>query len=197
MVDAGSVVKKKSDPEKKDGLTPGKVGQAAVFGLAFGFLLQKGGVAKYHILVGQLLFQDFTVVKVMMSAVVVGMIGVYFLNRSALINLNIKPTRLASNIVGGLIFGAGFGLLGYCPGTGMAALGEGNLDAIFGIGGLIIGSYIFAEFSGKIKASLDKWGDLGKVTLPDLLKIPRGAVVLIMVLLLSGFLFFVEQKWPS
>lgn len=197
MADAGSVVKKKSDPEKKDGLNFSKVLQAAIFGLLFGFLLQKGGVAKYHVLVGQLLLQDFTVVKVMMSAIVVGMVGIYILNKFAFINLNINPTRLASNIVGGLIFGAGFALIAYCPGTGMAALGEGNFDALFGIGGLVVGSYIFAEASGTIKQTIEKWGDLGKFTIDDMLKIPRGAVVFIMAILLVSFLFFVEQKWPD
>ena len=196
MTDTESVVKNKSDSDTKKKLESEKFIQAIIFGFIFGFLLQKGGVAKYHILVGQLLVQDFTVIKVMMSAIVVGMVGVYFLNKLALTNLHLKPTRLGSNIIGGLIFGVGFALIGYCPGTGAAAIGQGNGDALFGVGGLLLGSYLFAELSGKIKETIGKWGDLGKITIPDLLKVPHGAVVLILCLFLLGFLFFVERTWP-
>ena len=103
-----------------------------LFGLAFGFLLQKGGVAKYHILLGVLLLEDFTVIKVMLSAIIVGMVGVLTMNRLGLVELHLKPTRYAANVLGGLVFGVGFALIGYCPGTGAAALGQGNYDAIGG-----------------------------------------------------------------
>lgn len=188
MTDSESVVKLK--------LESSKFIQAMVFGFIFGFLLQKGGVAKYHILMGQLLLQDFTVIKVMMSAIVVGMVGVYFLYKLDLIKLHLKPTRLGSNIIGGLIFGVGFALLGYCPGTAAAAIGQGNGDALFGVGGLILGSYLFAELSGKLKDTIEKWGDLGEITIPDLLKVPHGAVVLLFCLFLLGFLFFIERNLP-
>ena len=118
-----------------------------VFGIAFGFLLQKGGVAKYHVLVGVLLLRDFTVIKVMLSAILVGMIGIFALRRAGLVKLHVKPTRYAANIIGGLIFGVGFALSAYCPGTGAAALGQGNLDAIAVMVGMVVGSYLFAEAS--------------------------------------------------
>ena len=86
----------------------------AIFGLAFGFLLQKGGVGKFNVLIGQLLLQDFTVAKVMLTAIVVGMVGIFTLHHFAKVNLHIKPTRIGANIIGGLLFGAGFALMGYC-----------------------------------------------------------------------------------
>ena len=92
-----------------------------LFGIVFGFLLQKGGVAKYHILLGVLLLEDFTVIKVMLSAIIVGMLGIFTLHGLGLVELHIKPTRYAANIFGGLLFGVGFALIGYCPGTGTAA----------------------------------------------------------------------------
>ena len=98
-----------------------KILQATLFGLMFGFLLQKGGVAKYHVLEGQLLLQDFTVAKVMLSAILVGMVGIYFLHKIAYTKMHIQPTKIGANILGGLIFGVGFALAGYCPGTGAAA----------------------------------------------------------------------------
>ena len=149
-----------------------------VFGIAFGFLLQKGGVAKYHILMGMLLLEDFTVTKVMLSAIVVGMVGVLAMNSLGIVELHIKPTRYAANILGGLVFGIGFAILGYCPGTGAAALGQGNLDAIAGVLGLMAGSYLFALASASLGRTVLKWGDRGKLVLPDVLHVPRWGVVL-------------------
>src|SRR5688500_1034659 len=119
MIDPGKLVKESSGEEATK---PKKLVQAILFGLIFGFLLQKAGVAKFHILVGQLLLQDFTVVKIMLTAILVGMLGITFLNSKAKVNLHIKPTQVGSNVFGGLLFGFGFALLGYCPGTGPAAL---------------------------------------------------------------------------
>jgi len=163
-----------------------------LFGIVFGFLLQKGGVAKYHVLIGQLLLADFTVVKVMLSAVVVGALGIHFMHRAGLVELHIKPTRYASNIIGGLLFGVGFALSAYCPGTGAAALGQGNYDAVAMMLGMIAGSYFFAEMSGWIARKVDPIGDRGKLTLHDILPMGRTTVVLGSVALLSGVLVGVE-----
>ena len=147
MIDPGKTVKESSDPPPP-APSGGQVITALLFGLAFGFLLQKGGVAKYNVLIGQLLLQDFTVVKIMVSAIIVGMVGIFTLNHFAKVNLHIKPTRIGAQSIGGLLFGAGFALLAYCPGTGAAALGQGSWDVLFGMAGLVAGSYLFAEMSG-------------------------------------------------
>ena len=143
------------------------------FGIAFGFLLQKGGVAKYEVLVGALRLTDFTVFKVMLSAIAVGMVGIFAMHALGLIKLHVKPTRYAANIVGGLIFGVGFALIGYCPGTGAAALGQGNFDALAGIAGMVVGSHLFAEVSGKMAETLQNVGDRGKLMLHEVLGIRR------------------------
>lgn len=165
-----------------------------LFGLVFGFLLQKGGVGKFNVLVGQLLLQDFTVAKVMLTAIVVGMIGIFTLQHFGKVKLHLKPTRIGANVIGGLLFGAGFALLGYCPGTAAAALGQGSWDALFGMAGLVAGSWIFAELSGWSKRTVEKWGDLGKVLLPDLLHLPRrafaiglGVALITIILVLERF----------
>ncbi|MGZ8287646.1 MAG: YeeE/YedE thiosulfate transporter family protein [Telluria sp.] len=139
-----------------------------VFGIAFGFLLQKGGVAKYEVLLGSLLLTDFTVMKIMLTAILVGMIGIFSMHALGLVKLHVKPTRYAANVIGGLVFGAGFALLGYCPGTGAAALGQGNLDAIAGIGGLLAGSYVYAELSRPLGSTVLAWGNRSGIMLPDL-----------------------------
>jgi len=148
------------------------------FGIIFGFLLQKGGVAKFHVLIGQLLLKDFTVIKVMLSAVIVGMLGIHLMHHLKLIELHIKPTRIASNSIGGLLFGVGFALSAYCPGTGAAALGQGNFDALAMVIGMIAGSYVFAEASGWISRKIDPIGDNGKITLHDVLPLNRAVVVI-------------------
>jgi len=165
----------------------------AMFGLAFGFLLQKGGVGKYNVLIGQLLLQDWTVVKIILTAIVVGMIGVSTLHHFAKVNLHIKPTRIGANILGGLLFGVGFALMGYCPGTAAAALGQGSWDALFGMAGLIAGSWMFAELSGWTKRTVENWGDFGNVLLPDLLRMPRGVFVVCFAATLSALLLLLQQ----
>lgn len=119
---------------------------AAVFGLVFGFLLQKGGVANIDILIGVLLLEDFTVVRVMGVAILVGIVGVSLGKRLGWLEPKVPKTRLRANSAGGLIFGAGFALLAYCPGTNAAALGQGNLDAFVGVLGLVAGSYAYARW---------------------------------------------------
>lgn len=82
----------------------------------------KGGVGKYNALIGQLLLQDFTVAKVMLGAIMVGMIGIFTMHHFGLVNLHLKPNRIGAKVIGGLLFGAGFALLGYCPRTVAVAL---------------------------------------------------------------------------
>ena len=154
--------------------------------------MQKGGVGKFHILVGQLLLEDWTVVKVMLSAIIVGMIGIFVLNHFAKVNLHIKPTKIGSNILGGLVFGAGFAFLGYCPGTAAAALGQGSFDAIFGMFGLVAGSYLYAESSGFLKSTVGTWGDLGKIQLFELTSISKPVFIVLTVILLSSALYVIE-----
>lgn len=167
-----------------------------LFGIVFGFLLQKGGVAKYEVLMGQFFLTDFTVIKVMLTAITVGMLGIFSLHALGLVELHVKSTRYAANIAGGLIFGVGLGLLGYCPGTGVAALGQGNYDALAGILGLMAGSYVYAETSGYLSSTLQKIGNRGDIMLPDLLGMRLGVFLALFVPLLGLVLVVMEQRAP-
>jgi len=193
MIDPGKAVKQSTKKPVPPVAAVPKLITGALFGLVFGFLLQKGGVGKFNVLIGQLLLQDFTVAKVMLTAIVVGMVGIFALHHFAKVNLHIKPTRVGANIIGGLLFGAGFALMGYCPGTAAAALGQGNWDALFGMAGLLVGSWIFAELSGWTKQTIEKWGAHGKVLLPDLLHVPRGAFVIGFAVLLAALLMLLQR----
>ena len=185
------VVPAHTEDSEKDAVgkpdSPHQLALGFVFGIVFGFLLQKGGVAKYEVLMGQFFLTDFTVVKIMLTAIVVGMVGIFSMRALGLVKLHVKPTRYASNIAGGLLFGVGLGLLGYCPGTGAAALGQGNYDAIAGVAGLMVGSYVYAETSDYLSATIQKIGNRGGIMLPDLLRVRLVVflVIFVPVLVLS------------
>ena len=159
-----------------------------VTGILFGFLLQKGGVTEYSVIIGQLLLTDFTVVKVMLSAVLVGMIGVYAMKGAGLARLHCRTESAGAVVTGGLVFGAGFALLGYCPGTAAGAVGTGALDAVIGMAGIVLGAGIFARMYPYIRGSAIDRGTFPAETLPDLVGIRPGYVVLIVAILIAGLL---------
>lgn len=165
-----------------------------VTGIAFGFLLQKGRVLRYDKQLGALRLRDMTIIKFMLSSILVGMVGVYLLVDLELAKLSIKTTILGGNIIGGLIFGLGWGLLGYCPGTSAGALGEGRWDAVWGILGMLCGAALFAESYSLMKETVLTWGNLGKLTIPQMLGINHWPIIVICVV--GGiFLFrFFEKK---
>ncbi len=138
----------------------------ALTGLIFGFLLQKGGVTQFNVIVGQFLLEDFTVLKVMLTAVVVGGVGIYGMLQLGMIDgLHVKAAHLVGNALGGLIFGVGMAILGYCPGTGVAALGDGSRDAIAGVAGMLFGATVYAELYPWAKERILGLASLGKETL--------------------------------
>jgi hypothetical protein len=153
---------------------------AVVFGFVFGFLLQKGGVTEYDILIGQLLLTDFTVIKVILTAVAVGMAGVHLLLHFKLVQLHIKRGSWGASLIGGLIFGIGFGILGYCPGTVSGAAAKGYIDALAGgIPGLLVGAGLFAALFPMLNKSILNKGDFGELTFDQLFKLNKWSVVLI------------------
>lgn len=164
-----------------------------LMGIIFGFLLQKGGAGKYDIILGQLLLKDFTVIKIMLSAVVTGMIGIYILKGFGLVQLHPKPGSIGMTVVGGLIFGVGFAVLGYCPGTISAAIGQGNLDALFGgLIGILIGSGIFAHLYPGLQGVLKK-GWFGDITIPEYFKVNPWMVILPLCLVIILFFYWIES----
>ena len=159
-----------------------------ITGILFGFLLQKAQVLRYDKQLGALRLLDMTIVKFMLSTVLVGMAGIYLLRDLGLVELSVKSTLLGGNIVGGLLFGIGWGLLGYCPATQAGALGEGRWDALWGIAGMIIGAALFAEAYPGLKNTVLMWGNLGKITLPQILGLNHWIIIL--VLIIGGLALF-------
>ncbi|SHJ85310.1 hypothetical protein SAMN02745216_02389 [Desulfatibacillum alkenivorans DSM 16219] len=165
-----------------------------VTGILFGFFLQRGQVLRYDKQIGALRLMDMTIFKFMLTAILVGSVGIYLLKDLGLVKLSIKSTILGGTIIGGLIFGLGWGLLGYCPGTSMGAVGEGRWDGIWGLLGMLAGAAIYAEAYPLMKRTVLTWGDLGKITVPGILGISHWIVIPLFMLAVVGLFFWFEKK---
>lgn len=146
---------------------------AALGGLIFGLLLHKGRVTDYNVIVNLFRLRDFTVLRIMLTAILVGGVGIYLFHLGGLASYHIKPALLAGVSLGALIFGVGMVLLGYCPGTGVAAAATGRIHAIIGFLGMLVGGVLYALVYPALKAGLLKVGDHGKVRLPEITGIPE------------------------
>lgn len=164
------------------------------FGVIFGFLLQKGGVADYDVLIGSLRLTDSTVFTVIMTAILVGSLTSALFRYFGVAQAHPKPTNYASNIVGGLLFGVGFGLLGYCPGTGAAALGQGSWDAAYGMIGLIAGSFTYAVASPVLK-KINRIGDRGKLTVPTAFHVSTPVYLGVLTIVSLTMLYFLNRNF--
>ena len=164
------------------------------FGIVFGFLLQKGGATKFDVIIGQLLLTDFTVLKIMLSAVLTGMIGIYAMKALGWVELYPKSGSAGKNIIGGLIFGVGFAVLGYCPGTIAGAIGNGYLDALVGgVAGILVGAGLFAALYPRLSRGILSKGDFGDMTLPRLFKVNDWVVVIPAAVLIFLSLYWLEH----
>jgi uncharacterized membrane protein YedE/YeeE len=165
-----------------------------IAGILFGFFLQKARVIRYDKQLGALRLLDMTIVKFMLTSILVSMFGVHILLDLELIELSVKPTILGGNVLGGLIFGVGWGLLGYCPGTAMGALGEGRLDALSGLSGMLVGAALFAEAYPSLRGTVLRWGDFGNITLPTMPGLNHWIVIPLYVIAALAFLGWLEKK---
>lgn len=165
-----------------------------ITGILFGFLLQKARVLRYDKQLGALRLMDMTIVKFMFSSILVGMAGVYLLSDLGLAKLSLKSTVLGGNILGGLIFGLGWGMLGYCPGTSAGALGEGRWDALWGILGMLGGAALYAEAYPVLKTTVLTWGNLGKITIPQILGVSHWVIIPLFVVGGLALFWWFEKK---
>lgn len=167
----------------------GFVVAAVLLGVGFGFFLERGGLANARKLTKQFYLSDFTVLRVMFTAIVVAALGIYWLSLLGWLRLDLvylNPTRVWPMLVGGLMVGVGFAVGGYCPGTSVVAAAHGKMDAFAFMGGLVVGIFAFAwSYSGL--ASFTRAGDLGSgATLDSWLGIPPAVVVFLLVLVALG-----------
>ena len=145
---------------------------AIPMGILFGVLLHRGGVANYNVIVNQFRFKDFTVLKIMFTAIIVGGIGVLLLKSTGHAQYHIKPANMLGVALGAALFGVGMVLYGYCPGTGVAAMATGSLHAVVGFLGMLVGGVLYALSFAWVEAHIQKVAALGKVRLPDITGVP-------------------------
>jgi uncharacterized membrane protein YedE/YeeE len=164
---------------------------ALIIGFFFGLFIERGGLGNAKKLAGQFYFTDFTVFKLMFSAVVTAMIGLFWLSRTGLLDLSlvfINPTYLYPQIVAGLLFGVGFVVGGLCPGTSCVALASGRLDGLALLIGIFTGIFLFGELFDSITGFFYS-SSYGALTLPVLFGWQPGSIVLIVVAVaLAGFI---------
>jgi uncharacterized protein len=175
--------------------TPDKLLLGLFSGLIFGFLLQKGRVAKYHVIVGQLLLRDATVIKIMGAAIVVGAIGVYALVGAGWASLHVKPLLLGGILLGAVLFGIGLSVLGYCPGTSVTACGEGRRDAMVGVAGMLTGAAVFVFAFPALQPLIRAGGDHGKMTLASATDASPWLWITLLAVGLAVFAWLMERPW--
>ncbi len=143
---------------------------ALVLGVFFGFSLNKAGLTKYHKIVNVFRLTDLAVLKFMMTALIVSMSGLYLLRGLGLVTFpNVPATYIVGNVVGGLIFGVGMALSGYCPGTCAAGAGEGKLDYLIpGLLGFLVGAGIYGLTYQQVFPAISEIANVGNVVIPDL-----------------------------
>ncbi len=146
---------------------------SALFGILFGILLNKGRVTDYNVIVNLFRFKDFTVLKVMLTAIVVGGLGVFAMMGLGWIEgYQVKDANIAAVVLGSAIFGVGMALYGYCPGTAVAAIATGRIHALVGFFGMIAGGIVYAFSYPWLKANILSIGQLGKVRLDEVTGVP-------------------------
>lgn len=163
---------------------------ALLTGVAMGALIQRVRASSPGMIARNLRLENLSIIKFMALTIGVGTILVYLLNLVVPMHLDIKPTYVVGVLVGGLVFGAGFALGGYCPGTCVVGFGEGRKDAIWAIVGGVVGALAFTLVYTTLVAPMNQLMVLGKITLADVLHAPVVAVALAL-----GVVFIAVVAW--
>ncbi|MDZ7608935.1 MAG: YeeE/YedE thiosulfate transporter family protein [Cyclobacteriaceae bacterium] len=156
---------------------------AFLIGLGFGFVLEQAGFSSSRKLAGMFYGYDITVLKVFFTAAITGMLGLLFMNYFGMIDMSLvylNEYYMTSAIVGGIIMGAGFIVGGFCPGTSVCAAAIGKIDAMYFIGGGLVGIFIFGE-TYPLWEKLYNANYLGMVKLSDSIGVSDGILALIVI----------------
>ena len=161
---------------------------AVLLGIAFGWFLERGGMGNARKLAGQFYFTDLSVLKLMFSAILTAMLGLFWLSWAGLLDLSrvyVPETFVAPQLVGGLVFGVGFATGGLCPGTSCVAAATGRRDGFALIAGMLTGVFVFGEAFPALASFADSTAR-GAWTLPQALGLSYGTVVGIIVAVALG-----------
>ncbi|MFZ5597538.1 MAG: YeeE/YedE thiosulfate transporter family protein [Bacillota bacterium] len=168
---------------------------ALVFGLGFGYILQRVGAFEYKNILNALRLKDLTIPKFMLLSVAITSAGLFSFRSIDLAWLQLIATNPVADIAGGLIFGVGFALAGYCPGTSIGAMGEGKRDARYTVFGGILGVFVFAILQPGLVQFLSRF-DMGNITLADYIPVnPVLTAALFSIIL--GLIIYLVDTWEN
>ncbi|MGE3268486.1 MAG: YeeE/YedE thiosulfate transporter family protein [Chloroflexota bacterium] len=162
-----------------------------ITGAGFGFALQRAGFNRCNLVQRGLWLRDFTMLKLMLTAIVVGLVGSQLLAAVSpeLVHFKVKSLYLWGVVGGGLIFGIGMSLAGYCPGTAMIGLGSGIGEGLLAVAGGLVGAAVFIFAFPWLKPVFFDQMDLGKLTIPGVLGLPALPTALVFAAILIGVIW--------
>jgi uncharacterized protein len=163
---------------------------ALLVGVAMGVLLQRVGASSPALIAKNLRLENLSIIKFMATTIAVGTVVVYFAHLWLPMHLEIRPAYVFGILAGGIVFGIGFAVGGYCPGTCVVGLGEGRRDALLAVAGGIFGALLFTLVYDTLLAPLVRLADLGKLTLAGVLHLPA-----LLVAVLLGAVFLGAAAW--
>ena len=160
----------------------------SIVGIGFGFFLERAGFGSARKLCDQFYFRDLSVFKVMFTAIITAMVGLFWLSWIGLVDLSlvyVNPTFILPQTIGGLILGAGFVIGGYCPGTSCVAAATGRTDAFVFLAGIFAGVFVFGEIFPLLSGFYNST-PMGQLTIAQYFNLPYGLVVFLVVLMAIG-----------
>ena len=168
---------------------------AVLLGVVFGWFLERGGMGNARKLAAQFYLTDLSVLKLMFSAILTAMLGLFWLSWAGLLDLSrvhVPETFILPQVVGGMVFGVGFALGGLCPGTSCVAAATGRQDGLALVAGMLAGVFVFGEAFPLIESFADATAR-GAWTLPQVFGVSHGSVVGLIVAAALGV--FAGAEW--
>lgn len=163
-------------------------------GIAFGFIIQRVGATNPQKMVLAHLMRERYIPQFMLIVVMIAALGLFGLEAAGAGTTRVLPTSLVATGFGGVLFGIGWGLSGYCPGTCWAAVGEGRMDAVFALLGGLLGTAAFAHLHETLIPALYTPTNFGQITLSEWLGSPALALGVLLILFGGGVLL-IGQLW--
>ena len=165
-------------------------------GIVFGFVIQRVGATDPDRMTRAHLMLDADIPRFMLAAVALSALGVFGLQAAGVGRTMVLPTSLVATGLAAAVFGIGWGLCGYCPGTTWAAVGEGRLDAVFALAGGLAGAALFAQLHERLIPLLYDPTNLGRLTVTDM--VGNHVLALVIVLLTMGTgIYLIGRLWKD
>lgn len=138
-------------------------------GFLLGLFFQRAQILRFDCQVGAMRFRSMTLVKFLLSAALVGSVGLQLLADHGQIKLAPPALNLGGLIVGGILAGCGWAIAGFFPETALGAVGEGRWRTLMVVAGMLVGAALYEEALPLLKQTVLAWKVLGKLSIPSLL----------------------------